>query len=162
MERVFLSKKNALQRIKAADHILTQTFPSLKDTRLLLSVIHNIFQALEYCISAILYYDRALRKIPPFHNTFESKFNVFVNTSVRIHHLQEFVVFIKKVNSIIKCHKSSPIEFTRNNSFIICDDNYRMITINFEELKKMLDETKRLYFSVEKITAHPLQEVENE
>src|SRR3989338_8076831 len=104
MEKFQISKQNALQRIKAADHMLTQTYPMIKDTRILLSVANNICQAVEHCISSILHYDRLMRKIPPFHDNFESKFHIFRNTSAREHKLAEFVPFISKVRDIEERH----------------------------------------------------------
>jgi len=162
MERFQISKQNALQRIKAADHMLTQTYPMIRDARILLSVVNNIYQALEHCVSAVLYYDRLLRKIPPFHDNFESKFHVFRNASAMHHNLTGYIPLISAVKEIEERHKSSAVEFSKKDSFVICDENYQYKVINAESLKKLLNEAKRLYVEIEKITkSYSLAEDEN-
>ncbi|MBW3023126.1 hypothetical protein KY308_03405 [Candidatus Woesearchaeota archaeon] len=152
MEKIQLSKKQALDRIKAADHMLTQTYPMIKDTRILLSVLTNLYQALEHGMAAVLHFDRANKKIPPFHDNFDSKLHIFRSVSAIQHNMLDFVPMIVKIKEIEDKHKSSPIEFTRKDSFVICDEDYRLKIISLEELKGFLNETKRFYFDIEKLT----------
>ena len=66
MEQFQIERELAKQKIKVADHIISVTYPLVKDPKLLLGVLENIHSALMHCISAILEYDRLFKRIPPF------------------------------------------------------------------------------------------------
>lgn len=153
MEKFQSARNEALTKIKAADHMLTQTYNSLKDTRILVSVLTNLWEGAENAMEAILHYDRAFHKIPPFHDNFGSKLLLFKNTSASIHSLQNFVPFLNQVNEIFEGHKNSPVEFSRQDSFVICDDSYRMKIVTAKDLKGFIDEAKRFYTEAAKITS---------
>ena len=152
MEKFQSARKEALTKIKAADHMLTQTYNSLKDTRILISVLSNVWEGTQSAMEAILFYDRAFKKIPPFHDNFSSKLHLFKNASASIHNLQNFVPFLSQINDIFERHKSSPVEFSRQDSFVICDENFKMRVVTAKDLKKFIDEAKRFYMEAEKIT----------
>lgn len=152
MEKFQIARKEALSRIKAADHMLTQTYRLVKDTKLLVSVLSNIRLGVENSMSAIMHYDRLFKKIPPFHDSFSSKLNHFRNTSARLHKLEGFAPFLEKINDLFERHKSSPLEFTRSDSFIICDDHYNLRTVTAKDLKQFIEEAKLFYQETESIT----------
>ena len=152
MEKFQISKQSALQRIKAADHMFTQSYLLIGDTKILLAVINNIYQAIEHCITALLQNDRVTRTIPPFHDNFDSKLHVFRNISARQHNMAEFLPFILAIKEIEEKHKSSPVEFTRKDSFVICDDNFSLKVINAKDVQKFINEAKRLYVAVDSET----------
>jgi len=152
MEKFQIARKEALSRIRAADHMLTQTFHLIKDPKLLISVFSNIAIGTESTMEAILHYDRAFKKIPPFHDTFSSKLHLFQNTSANLHNLGNYVAFLARINDISEKHKKSPMEFGRQDSFVICDDNYGFKTLTAKDLKKIVDEAKQFYAEAEKIT----------
>jgi hypothetical protein len=153
MEKFQIVRKEALSKIKAADHMLTQTYPMLKDNKLLLAVLSNLISGVESTMTAILHYDRVFHKIPPFHDTFQSKIYLFRNTSIGIHKLQDHLPFIIKINEIDEKHKSSPVEFARQDSLVICDGSYSMKSITAKDLKKFIDEAKSFYMKAAEITA---------
>jgi len=153
MEKFQSARKEALTKIRAADHMLTQTYNSLKDTRILVSVLTNLWEGAENTMEAILFYDRAFKKIPPFHDNFSSKLNLFKNTSADIHNLGSFVPFLNQINDIFEGHRNSPVEFSRQDSFVICDDSYRMKVVTTKDLKRLIDEAKRFYEEAAKITS---------
>ena len=72
MDNIYELKEEALKKLKTADHILTQSYPLVKDTRLLLAVMDNIFLSLTNSMSSLLYQERLLKTIPPFHDNFDS------------------------------------------------------------------------------------------
>jgi len=152
MEKFQIARKEALIRIKAADHMLTQTYKHLKDPKILISVFSNISLGVESTMEAILHYDRAFNKIPPFHDNFGSKLQLFQNTSAKIHNLGEFVGFLARINEMSERHKKSPLEFSRKDSFVICDDDFGFKTLTAKELKNLVEEAKHFFTEAEKIT----------
>jgi len=51
-------KSLAEQKLKVADHLLSTTYSIVKEPKLLVSVIENLYSALEYSISAVLEYEK--------------------------------------------------------------------------------------------------------
>jgi len=143
MEQFQEAIQKANQKLKIADHMIFMTYPLVKDSKLLLSIIQNIFLALTSAMSAILYYERIFKKIPSFNDNFDSKFTIFRSKCVdRLNIDKKYVKLISEIKDVIIEHKKSPVEFERNNKFVICSSTYRMRTISIEEIKKYITETK--------------------
>ena len=123
--------------------MLSVTFPLVKDTKLLLAIIENIFLAYTNSIAAILYYERLFKRIPPFQDTFESKMNMFKERCITKHNMdKEHIIEIQDIRDIIIEHRKSPVEFKRGDKFVICSDNYRIKTISVRDIRKYIDKAK--------------------
>ena len=143
MEKFLELKEEAIKKIKTADHILTQTYPLVKDSKLLLAVMDNIFLSLTNAMSSLLYYERLSKKIPPFHDNFASKFNMFASKLVGKYKIKkEHVELLQEVKDIILEHRKSPVEFTRRDCFVICSDDYDMKSISIDKISRYLSEAK--------------------
>jgi hypothetical protein len=143
MEQFQEALEKAKQKLKIADHMIFMTYPLVKDNRLLLSVMQNIFLSLSSAMSAILYYERMFKKIPSFNDNFDAKFTAFkANCVKRLNIDENYVKMISEIRDIIIEHKKSPMEFTRQNKFVICSSTYRMRTITVEEIKKYISQTR--------------------
>jgi len=143
MERFQEVREKANKHIHIADHLLSVTYPLIKDNKLLLAVIENIFLAYTNTIGSLLYFERTFKRIPPFQDNFESKFTMFRETCVLKYKIDKsYVSDIQDLKNIILAHKKSPVEFTRKDRFVICSDNYKLKTISIDELKKQIDKAK--------------------
>lgn len=139
MEKYEELRDIARKKIKIADHMLTMTYPMIKDPKLLLAVMENIFLALTNSIGSLLHYERNYKRVPPFQDTFVSKFNVFRQKCVgRFNIDPELVLMVQEIKDIIMQHKKSPVEFTRNDSFVICSEDYKMKTISLEKMRNYI------------------------
>src|SRR3989338_5812338 len=102
----------ARKRVQVADHMLTMTYPLVKDPKLLLAVMENIFLALTNSIGALLHYERIYKRVPPFQDTFASKFNLFQNKCSQRYSIDnEHLMMIQEIKDMILQHKKSPVEF---------------------------------------------------
>jgi hypothetical protein len=143
MEEFQLARQKAHEKFKIADHILTQTYPLVKDPKLLIAVMENLFLSLTNAIGAVLYYERTFKRIPPFVDNFENKFELFKTKCVARHGLnKEYVELISAVKDAVIAHRKSPVEFARKENFVICNDNYKLKTISFEQIRKYIDLTQ--------------------
>ena len=143
MERYNEEREGALKKIRVADHMLTMTYPIVQDPKILMAVLENIFQSMESSISSILYYERKYKRIPPFQDTFESKFNMFRMRCVERYSIpKEYLTLISEIKEIILKHKESPIEFRRKDKFVICSENYDIKTISIKDIKDFLIKSK--------------------
>lgn len=143
MEKFEEETQKAKKLIRIADHMLTQTYPLLKDPKLLLAVIDNIYGAVQSSIAAMLHYDRHYKRVPPFTENFEAMFSLFRDKyKTRFNFTQEYYTVIERLRDIVVQHKKSPIEFARKDKFVICSDNYRLRTLSFDEIKRYLEQMK--------------------
>ena len=62
MESFHEYRDQAVKHIKTADHMVSVTYPLVKDPKLLVAVIDNIFLALTNSMTAILHFDRTFNK----------------------------------------------------------------------------------------------------
>lgn len=143
MEKFEECKEKAGRCIHVADHMISVTYPLVKDTKLLLAVIENVFLALTNSMASVLYYDRLYKRIPPFQDNFDSKFRMFKERCINKYNVDKNnILFIQDIKDIIVNHRKSPVEFVRKDKFVICSDNYRMKAIGIEDIKKYVLKAK--------------------
>ena len=143
MEKFQEQRENAKKIIRIADHILTVTYPLLKDPKLLVSATKNIFQALEHAMNSVLEHERLFKRIPAYQDNFESKYRVLREKVMPRRNLNpEHLKMIRDLKEIISAHQKSPMEFSRKEKYVICSDNYDLKTLSERDLKKHLSNAK--------------------
>ncbi|MFH1400883.1 MAG: hypothetical protein ABIH41_05150 [Nanoarchaeota archaeon] len=136
-------RARALKAVSVADHMLSVTYPLLKDPKLLLAVLDNISKSLEANVASLVTRDRTLQLVPACPPTFDAQYTVFKRYLVRRYALEEtYIGLIDDVRSIIKQHKDSSIEFSRKGRFVICNEDYSLQTLNAKEIKTYLKGAK--------------------
>jgi hypothetical protein len=154
MEQFQTIQEQAKKNIIIADHMLIMTFPLVKDPKLLLAVVDNIHSALINTMSSLVEYERLFKRVPPFADTFQSKFNIFQGKLVERYKInKEYSKLIQEIRDIIVEHKNSPIEFARNDKFVICSSNYRMRTLGVPEIKMYIAKTKLFIEDISRIVS---------
>ncbi|MFC1753999.1 hypothetical protein ACFL96_11515 [Thermoproteota archaeon] len=152
MEKYQEVKEKAEKSIKIADHMLTQTYPLVNDPRLLLTVLENIFLALTNSMGSLLYFERLYKKIPPFQENFESKFNMFKMRIVEKYNIDKGqITFVGDIKNMIVSHKKSPMEFSRKGIFVICSEDYKMKTLTPDEIKNYVSRAKGFMSEIDSI-----------
>ncbi len=143
MEKFQESRAKAQKSVKIADHMLFVTYPLIKDDKLLMAILENIFLAFTNGMGSVLYYERLFKRVPPFHETFDSKYNLFVEKIMPKYGLHSrFTTIIKRVKEMVVAHKASPMEFSRGGKFVICSEDYRLKTLTPEQLKIYVTDAK--------------------
>ena len=143
MEKFQELRDSAGKKLQIADYILTMTYPLVKDQKLLLSVAENLFLAYSYSISSLLHYERLFKRIPPFQEDFSSKIGMFADRCVGKYGIDsENMSIIRDLKEIIVAHRKSPVEFSRKDSFVICDEDYRLRTISPSIIKGYVEKAK--------------------
>ncbi len=143
MEKFLSYRDEARRNIRIADHMLTMTYPMLKDPKILLAVLENIFMALTNSMASVLYYERMYKRIPPFHDTFESKFNALKSYVVKQYELDlRTVRTIAEVKELVYEHKQATVEFSRKGKFVMSRDDYALRTLSADDLKRYLKKGK--------------------
>ncbi|MBW2993317.1 hypothetical protein KY317_01960 [Candidatus Woesearchaeota archaeon] len=143
MDNYKISMEKARKNFHIADHMLSVTYPLIKDTKLLLAIIENIFLSMTNAMAAVLSLERTYKRVPSFSETFEGKMNVFREKIADQHGVnREFITNMQEIKSIILEHKKSQMEFARKGRFVICSDNYRLRTLGIPEIKIYLSKAK--------------------
>ena len=143
MEKFQELRDSAGKKLQIADYMLTMTYPLVRDPKLLLSVAENLFLAYSYSISSLLHYERLFKRIPPFQEDFGSKIEMFADRCVGKYGIDsENIRIIRDIKEIIIAHKKSPVEFSRKDSFVICDGDYRIRTISPNIIKDYIEKAK--------------------
>lgn len=154
MEKFQELRSAANKKLQLADHILTMTYPLVKDPHLLLSSIENLFLAFSYGMGSVLHYERVFKRIPSFPDNFTSKLELFRDKCTKKYGIDnEYLKIIKDLRDIIIAHKKSPMEFSRNERFIICNGDYRIRAISQNEVKSYVQKAKLFIKNVSAIVS---------
>lgn len=152
MEQFQILRDKANERIKIAEHILGSTFPLVKDPRLLLGVVDNIFLALNNAMTSVLDYERLFKRIPDFKEDFNSKFEMFKERILRRYNISiEYIFLIQDIKELNLEHKKSPMEFSRKDSFVICSNGFRCKTITTDDMKRFISKSKQFIQEISNI-----------
>lgn len=143
MEEVRQLLKEANRYLDTADHLCHVTYPLVNDTKLLIIIAENIFNALNKGISALLCYERLYKRINIYPEDFSSKFDVFkLDCAQRYNFPRENIALIQDVKELILNRREAPMEFARKDKFIIASENYRLRAISLDVVKKYISQAK--------------------
>jgi hypothetical protein len=146
--------QTAKKKIYVADHMLSTTYSLLKDTKILLAILENVHYAYENALSALLEHERLFKRIPSYNDTVMSRKNIF---KMKIQKTYDFDLMhaniMDKLASILQKHKDSPVEFSKDNKYIIASDSYDLTKISPEDLKTDIKSCKEFIAQVEKVIA---------
>jgi hypothetical protein len=129
----------ALEKLKVADHLVSTTYSLVREPKLLVSVIENICQALELTMQALIEYEKNFISIPKYNPDFENIMELFrrkIVTKYGIHN--DIVSFITDMKKTLDDHKKASVEFTKKETFVMSDNDYRLTTLNVDDVKKTL------------------------
>ena len=152
MEHFHFLLDEAKKKHHVADHMLTQTYPLLKDPKLLLSVVSNLSAASINAMLAVLEYERLYKRVPPYSENFEQKYFLFRDTIAKKYNIPlDGVLLIKDLKSMLEEHKKSPVEFSRKDQYVICSSSYRMRTVDVPKMKSYINAINLLIDKCSKI-----------
>jgi len=124
--------------LRTADHMVYITYPVLKENRLLAKVLEEIYSAIRKTIDLILNYEYEHKRIKVYS---DPKINMSIfeqKCAPRYNFTADDIVRIKQIIDLFESHKSSPMEFSRQNKFVILTDDMRVDSLTIPGLKSML------------------------
>jgi hypothetical protein len=144
---------SAKRNFQIADHMLTVTYPLIKDTKLLLAIMENIFLSMTNAMNSVLYFEKLYKTMPAFQESFESRFSAFKQHCVPRHGIDKsYILDIQDIREILIEHKKSAMEFVRRDRFVICAENYKIRTLSIADIKSYLSKAKLFIEEIEHIT----------
>lgn len=114
-------REQAWQKYEMARYLLKTTYLAVQDPKLLVTILSNIHSCLDEAMSYL---------IGP-KLTFQEKLAYLQRKGFQISFLQE-------LNELIRSHHQSPVEFSRQEKYIICSDNYHLRYLTPGKVDKFL------------------------
>jgi tRNA G10 N-methylase Trm11 len=153
MDNKYQEKLNAANKqMQNAEYLLDRTYKLAKDPKILISVLAKVNEAFNLTITALIYRDREVKIISNFHDSEKSRMDIFVRKCVKRYNFDKsIIVTINELKEILREHKNSSVEFSRNKEFVICNDNFKFKKININDTKEFLDNAKDFIYKIEKI-----------
>lgn len=127
---------------RLADHIANVTYPLIKDSRLLLSMLDNLDKCVRCALDAFLYYEKINDKISVFPEELPIKLQVFSKTAAIRHNVNGFQILIREITETLTKHKESPVEFIKDNRLYMYNREYKARTLDIKDVKLYLLKAK--------------------
>lgn len=139
MDEKYIENLNkAASMLQTADHMLYMTYPLVKEKRLLLKILSEIYLVVLSIVNAILQYEYVYKRIQLYKSPLEN-FSVFKNKCAPRYEISpEQVQKIKEIFDLAEKHKTSPFEFVRNNKVVIMTNALKTDTITVEKMKEFI------------------------
>jgi len=145
-----MSHETTLQKAErhydAAYYLLNVTLPAVKDSKLMLGIMENIFNSLESAmIAALLHTGKTCpenfgAKLALFQEKFAGDSTPDFDSLIEIKNIREL-------------HQKTSIEFRRGDSFVLCHKDYRMKPLTTMDVAKHLKNTEKILGLVRTITS---------
>lgn len=120
----------ARKQFKVADHMTYVTFPLLNDYRLLGKILVGLSEAASNLIKAFLYYEYSFKRVPLYRDPVMN-LKTFAEKVAPRYFERENLDKIIQILDIHKKHKQSPMEFVKNDKFVILlGDKYETLTLD--------------------------------
>lgn len=131
----------AARRIQVADHMLTMTYPLVKDPKLLIAVLNNLVKSMDTNMAAAL-----RRENIPFNDTEQGRLAAYKRfLSRKLDTPPETLRAFEEMQATLKEHSESPVAFRRQEKFVICNEGYKLRTLTPETTKKYITLAKKFH-----------------
>jgi len=132
------SLEKARRSRKIADHMAYMTYPMMRDKRLLLKIVDEIYIALIGSMNAILQYEYLKKRISLSNDADQNLKLLFEKCSQRYGISNDDILSLREFFSLYLQHKKSPIEFQRKDKVVLMSDDFRTKVIDLEKIKKYI------------------------
>jgi hypothetical protein len=151
MEKYIENLNKAAAMLSTADHMLYMTYPLIREKRLLLKILNEIYLVNLNIINAILQYEYVNKRIN-LYSAAQENFAVFRSQcSLRYGITSEQVQKIAKIFELAEKHKTSPFEFVRNDKIVIMTNALKTDIITVETMKEFIILSKDILKKAETI-----------
>ncbi len=146
MDKIKTAFLQANNFFNTADHLAYVSYPLLKDNKLFLVIINNLYMSSLKCIDVMLYNERLYKRVGALPDDVDSRI-ILLETEIapRAKMNTNLLKIIKDLRFVVKQHKESPVEFSRMGKFVICNNDYSIVkTIDIEIVKSYILNVRQL------------------
>jgi len=138
MEKFIENLNKAAKSLQTADHMLYMTYPLIKEKRLLLKILNEIYLVMLNIVNSILQYEYFYKRINLYKDAKEN-FSVFKNKCAPRYQIDTNQISqILEIFDLAEKHKKSPFEFVRNNKVVIMTNALKTDTITIDKMKSFI------------------------
>jgi regulator of sigma D len=117
------SLERASKSFKTAEHLVYVTIPLVKEQRLLLKALEEVYDSLFYCLNAILQFEYFMKRILLYPSANEN-FKIFKEKLAKDYGLSdEQVDRILEIFSLMSKHRKSNLEFVKKDKIVIINNS---------------------------------------
>lgn len=154
MERFQEELAEGSKLLRTADHLVSITYPLVKDNRLLLTSLKNLFDAARTLMVSLLHYEEAFKRLPRFREEYDSMIYWFRSRCLPRYGLSsDYWKVIDELKLLVDNHKNSAVEFSRKDCLVICSDNYSFKRITPVQIKSYVGVVKRMLSDIEGVVS---------
>ena len=144
--------KEANRAFITADHMAYVTYPLVKDIKLIITVLENLYLSLTFGMESILNYERNFRRIPPYPENLTAKIDTFKNKCATRYNIpRNYIVLMEEIKKVLEQHKKSSTVFRRENKLVMMSNDFRMQTLTIDKAKQYVQETKPLIDKINRV-----------
>ena len=111
--------QKARASLRSAEHLLSNTYPSLKEPKILLTVLSHIRKGYGYALRSALAEKRRTA------DDFRTAMNLFRILCSKEYGISvEQLTRLEEIDDLHNAHRDAPVEFSKGKHFVICDEEY--------------------------------------
>jgi len=151
MEKFIENLDKSASLLQTADHLLYMTYPLIREKRLLLKILNEIYLVALGVVNAILQYEYFYKRINLYKDA-KANFQTFrEKCAPRYNITPQQIAKILEIFDLAEKHKTSPFEFVRNDKIVIMTNTLHTDTITIEKMKDYIFASKDLLRKAEAI-----------
>ncbi len=129
----------AINEVKVADHMLTMTYPLIRDPKMLIAILQKLLNASNKALDTAIRLEYEWKRINAIPQNFNAKIDILRKGFIKEYNFtNQEIKTVKDIYRIILEHKNASIEFSRHEKFIISDNDYRLRTISVDQIKRYI------------------------
>lgn len=134
--------EQAKRHFKIADHMAYVTFTLLKENRLMIKILNELYLSTRHLIRSILQYEYAYKRVQLYKDPVLN-LKTFRQKIAPLYLAPEEISKVLQILELEKKHKDSPLEFVKKDKFVIMlGDRYETLTI--EKIKEFIVVLRKL------------------
>ncbi len=150
-EKFIENLDKAAKTLQTADHMLYMTYPIVKEKRLLLKILNEIYLVVVSIVNAILQYEYLYKRITLYKDA-KTNFEIFKQRCAPRYNISpEQTAKILEVFNLTEKHKKSPFEFVRKDRIVIMTNALKTDTVTIDKMKEYIFLSKDLLRKAETI-----------
>ncbi|MEK6940384.1 MAG: hypothetical protein AABW49_00590 [Nanoarchaeota archaeon] len=152
MEEIKALLELANRKLQTADHLTYVTYNLVKENKLLIGIMENIYDSLVAGMDAILRYDRMYKRIPIYSKDIHTRIELFrLKSGPRYKFDVSQINLIEELRCVLAEHKNSPFELSRDDKFIMFNVSFKANALSIETIKKYINQAKIFMSKVNKV-----------
>ena len=121
--------------LRTADHMAYVTYPLLREKRILLEILNNVYSSLLNVINSVLQYDYMYKRINLYQEASTNMQTFREKCAFRYSINREELQQIGEIIELVEKHKSAHMEFMRKDKLVIMGENMHPESLSLDKVR---------------------------